>query len=60
MRTQRSKQERRNDALERAKLYTWENSKMFRLPLRPADLEQRWNKRNADHITHLESIKTRA
>jgi len=54
MRTQRSKQERRNDALERAKAYAWSNSKALRLE--KGD-KPKWEQRNAEHITHLESLK---
>ena len=57
MSTERSKQERRNAALERAKTYVWSNSKALRLE--KGD-KPKWEQRNADHISHLESLKTRA
>ncbi len=64
--TVRSKQSRRNEALERAKNYIFANSKMWSKlhEDRPSKKEQmecqaKWEAKNAEHIAHLESIRGR-
>jgi hypothetical protein len=53
-----SKKSRRNGALERAKSYTWQNSKAFRLAVKRGvtefgTLQSKWEANNAEHIKHL-------
>lgn len=50
----RTRNERRAGALERARSYEWKNSKAKRR----GDTKEQWEKRNAEHIAHLESIKS--
>lgn len=53
-----SKSDRRTGSLERARTYTWKNSKLKRQAKKGtlAELKKRWTEHNETHIKHLESI----